>query len=230
MSELSPMTALAAMGQAYQQISTVVTGLDQARFLLPSRCAGWAFCDVLYHQLLDARRALRTFASPATAPADRDDISYWRAYSPDEDFIPGGDAAARHARHVRIAASAYAPGELAWEWTETAGAACRAAAACPHERVATQGHVLRTADFVATLAVESAVHYLDLTVSMPTAAAPAPEPLALACRVMNGLLSAPPDVGWDLITFVLKGTGRLPLTDDERSGLRSDADRFPLFG
>ena len=41
--------------------------------------------------------------------------------------------------------------------------------ACPHEFVTTQGHVLRTADFIATLAVEAAVHYLDLTVRLPAA-------------------------------------------------------------
>ena len=31
---------------------------------------GWAVLDVLYHQLMDARRALVTFASPAPDPPD----------------------------------------------------------------------------------------------------------------------------------------------------------------
>jgi hypothetical protein len=180
--------------------------------------------------LLDARRALRTFASPSAAPADRDDVSYWQAYSAGGDFAPGGDEAARHARHVRIVAAAYAPDELSWEWTETAAAACRAALACPHERVTTQGHVLRTADFVATLAVESAVHYLDLVVSLPAAAPPEPRSLGLVSQVLTGMLTSPPDVSWDEITFALKGTGRLPLSEAERSGLGAAAGRFPLFG
>src|SRR5262249_43245708 len=82
-------------------------------------CAGWAVTDVLYHQLLDARRALRTFASPSDAPVDRDDVSYWRDYAPAKESGPDGDGAAAHAdesaahaRYVRIAASAYPPGTL----------------------------------------------------------------------------------------------------------------------
>src|SRR5215471_10467074 len=140
----------------------------------PSRCAGWAVTDVLYHQLLDARRALRTFATPSEAAPDRDDVSYWRAYAPGGEEPGSADEAAAHARYVRIAASAYPPGWLAWEWSETAAAACRAARACRHTAVATQGHVLSVTDFTATLAVEAAVHYLDLTVSLPPA--PPPDP------------------------------------------------------
>lgn len=41
-----------------------------------------------------------------------------------------------------------------------------------HEELTTQGHVLRTAHFVATLAVEAAVHHLDLTVEVPAAPPP----------------------------------------------------------
>src|SRR5207248_604010 len=83
------------------------------------RCAGWAVADVLYHELLDARRALRTFASPADQPPDCDDVSYWTDYAPGGDGTSGGAApayaeeSAAHARYVRIAAAAYPPGALA---------------------------------------------------------------------------------------------------------------------
>jgi hypothetical protein len=201
----------------------------------PSRCAGWAVADVLYHQLLDARRALRTFASPADGPADCDDVSYWTDYAPGgggpgEDGAPGYAAeSAAHARYVRIAAAAYPPGTLAWEWSETAAAACRAARACEHAAVTTQGHVLTVADFAATLAVEAAVHYLDLTVALPGAPAPDPASLALVRRVLDGLLGAPVPAAWDDVTAALKGTGREPLTDADRQALGSLATRFPLF-
>src|SRR6266536_962895 len=140
-------------------ITTAIGGLGEAELMLPTRCAGWVIGDLPYHLLLDAQRALRTFASPAAGPADVDDITYWRAYSRSgEQDVTGSAEAAAHARHVRIVAAAYPPGALAWEWGETSGAACRAARSCPHELVTTQGHVLRTADFIATLAVEAAVH------------------------------------------------------------------------
>jgi hypothetical protein len=221
---LDPATAIGALTTAYQSLTTVAAALTADDLMRPTRCAGWAVADVLCHQLQDARRALRVFASPAGAEPDVDDVSYWAAWSPG---LPGY---AGHARHVRIAAAAYGDGELVWDWTETAGAAGRAARACPHERVATQGHVLRTADFAATLAVEAAVHYLDLTMDLPSAPPPAPEPLALVRRVLDGLSGQPGPGGWDDAEYALKGTGRVALTAADRTGLGPAAARYPLFG
>jgi uncharacterized protein (TIGR03083 family) len=230
-SHLQRVAVLDAFDAVYQKVTTAVSGLGAADMMRPSRCAGWAVADVLYHELLDARRALRTFATPAAGPADRDDVSYWRDYAPGsgEDSAPGGDGAAAHARHVRIVASAYRPEWLVWEWSETAAAACRAARACGHETVATQGHVLSLAGFVSTLAVEAAVHYLDLTVALPTAPGPDPASLALVRRVLAGLLGAPIPTAWDDVTAALKGTGREPLTEQDRQVLGPLAARFPLF-
>jgi len=219
-----------ALESVYRNVTTVADGLSDADLMRPSRCAGWALGDVLYHQLLDARRALRTFASPSAGPPDVDDVEYWRSYSPEGESPPGSAEAAAHARHVRIVAAAYPPGALAWEWRETAAAACRAARACPHEAVTTQGHVLATADFMATLAVEAAVHYLDLTAGLPAAPPPDAASLALVRRVLDGLLGTSLPGDWDDLTCALKGTGREPVTAQERSALGALADRLPLFG
>jgi len=230
MDQLTRQLAESALDGAYAQVSDIVSALDAGSFMLPSRCAGWTVADVLYHELLDARRALRTFATPATGAPDRDDVSYWRPFSADGDIPPGSAAAAEHARHVRIVASAFSPAKLIWEWTETAEAARRAAKACPFQMVATQGHVMRAADFMATLAVEAAVHYLDLTVSVPGASPCDPLSVDLVRRVLDEFLGQPPALGWDDETYVLKGTGRLALTEAERTRLGPTAARFPLFG
>ena len=230
MSELDRAGVENALQAVYQNTTTVADGLDEADLMRPSRCAGWALGDVLYHQLLDARRALRTFASPAAGPPDVNDVEYWRAFGPQGEVAPDGPQAAEHARHVRIVASAYPPGALAWEWRETAAAACRAARACPYDAVTTQGHVLATADFIATLAVEAAVHYLDLIAGLPAAPPPDAASLALVRRVLDGLLGTPLPAGWDDRTYALKGTGREEVTADDRSALGGLADRLPLFG
>ena len=230
MSEPGRAEAEGALQAAYQNVTTVADSLGDADLMRPSRCAGWAVGDVLYHQLLDARRALRTFASPSPEPPDVDDVGYWRAYAPQGESAPGSAQAAAHARHVRIVAAAYPPGALAWEWRETAAAACRAARACPHRAVTTQGHVLTTADFIATLAVEAAVHYLDLTAGLPAAPPPDAASLALVRRVLDGLLGTPMPGDWDDRTYALKGTGREAITAQERSAIGALADRLPLFG
>jgi uncharacterized protein (TIGR03083 family) len=221
-----------ALESAYQAITTVADGLSEADLMLPSLCAGWAVGDVLYHELLDARRALRAFASPSAEPPDVDDVEYWRPFGPasGEHEALGGAQAAQHAKHIRIVASAYPPGALAWEWRETAAAACRAARACPHQAVSTQGHVLATADFMATLTVEAALHYLDLTAGLPGAPPLDAASLRLVRRVLDGLLGAPLPGGWDDRTYALKGTGRVPVTKEERRAIGELAGRLPLFG
>ena len=51
--------------------------------------------------LLDAQRALVTFATPASGEADVDFISYWTP------FRPGAEGYAAHTRFVRRMASSY---------------------------------------------------------------------------------------------------------------------------
>jgi hypothetical protein len=222
--------ALAALETGYATITAAVSGLGGAEMMRPSRCAGWAVADVLYHQFLDAFRALQAFATPAGGPPDRDYVSYWREFSPAGGDPPGGEGAAEHARFVRVAASAHRPATLARLWAQTAGAACRAARACPHPAVATQGHVLALPDFLATLVTEAAVHYLDLTVELPGAPVPDPAGLALVRRVLAGLLAGPLPGTWEDATAALKGTGREPLSEADRALLGPAAARFPLFG
>ena len=222
---------LDALETGYRNVTGVVTGLSEASLMLPTGCAGWAVTDVLYHQLLDAQRALVAFATPVTEPADRDDVSYWAAFAPEsgEAGERARAGAAAHARFVRVAASAYSPESLARVWSETAAAVGRAARACRAPAVATQGYVLRPADFTATLAVETAVHYLDLTVSLPSAPPPDPASLVLVRRVLEGLLGSPLPASWDDASAAVKGTGRDPLTDEDRALLGPLAERVPLF-
>jgi hypothetical protein len=229
--ELDHAAVLDALETGYRRVTEVVTGLGEAELMRPTGCAGWAVADVLFHQLLDAQRALVAFATPVTEPPDRDDVTYWAEFTPQpgEAGAQARAGAAAHARFVRLAASAYPPGTLARVWSETAAAACRAARACQAAGVATQGHVLRPADFTATLAVETAVHYLDLTVDLPSAPPPDPVSLTLVRRVLEGLLGSPLPASWGDASAAVKGTGRVPLTDGDRTVLGPLADRVPLF-
>lgn len=226
------MAAEEALAGAYGKISEATDDLTEASALLPSRCAGWVVLDVLYHQLLDARRALVTFATPSADPPDTDYASYWRPYSPDSGHPAalGSSGAARHARHVRIAASAYTPRMLSSEWRETSAAAIRAAKGCSYQALATQGHVLPTADFIVTLAVEAAVHYLDMAIALPAAPEPDPASLRFTRQVLDQLAGSPLPANWDDATCALKGTGRLPLSPADQSALGPVAGKLPLFG
>jgi hypothetical protein len=49
-------------------------------------------------------------------------------------------------------------------------------------------------------------------------------------RVLDGLLGEPVGAAWDDTEYVLKGTGRLPLSEADRVSLGAQAGRLPLLG
>jgi len=175
--------------------------------------------------LLDAERALRTFASPAQGPADVDYATYWNAWS------ATNDEALDHARFVRLSASAHKSlSTIAIRWNDASSAALRAAQVVdPSAYVATQGHVLAVPDFVATLVVEAAVHHLDLVLDLPGAGGPDELPLRFVRTTIEGMLGGPIDAAWDDTTLALKATGRGELSDGDRHDLGDLAERFPVF-
>jgi hypothetical protein len=95
--------------------------------------------------------------------------------------------------------------------------------------------VLTVPDLLATLATEAVVHHLDMTVNLDTAPGPDGRAVALAVRTLDGLLDSDQPrragypAGWTAEEYLLKGTGRLPLTGADRSSLGVLADRFPLI-
>lgn len=218
-----------ALAQAYAGITSVVAALDEVGLQRPTRCRGWLVADLLFHVLCDAQRALVTLASPAPGPADVDSVTYW------QDF-PGEDdgAAARHAWWVRRSAGAFdRPTGIVRLWSDTAPAAVRAAAAAdPAGFVTTQGHVLTVPDFLATLTTEAVVHHLDLVVELLDAPEPQPTATQVAVATMDGLMSddAVRPTSWSDAEFLLKATGRLPLTERDRLELGEVAGWFPLLG
>ena len=179
----------------------------------------------MFQLLLDVQRALVAFSSPADGPADVDNVTYWRPFRP-----ANGDGGRAHAEYVTRAAAAYSSAELLVEqWTETLTAAARAGRREQAEIVSTQGHRLRSADFIDTLIVEATIHYLDLTLNFP--ASPAPVSALLRVRnVLDGLLGTALPLGWDDVEYALKGTGRVALTAADRDQLGDLALKIPLLG
>jgi hypothetical protein len=80
------------MAASYRAVTADLERLSEEDLARPSRCLGWTRADLLYHMLLDARRALVTFATPAAGTADVDFVSYWAP------FRPGAEGYDAHAR------------------------------------------------------------------------------------------------------------------------------------
>jgi uncharacterized protein (TIGR03083 family) len=218
--------ARAAVVASYRALTDDVGKLDEDGLARPSGCRGWSRADLLFHVLLDAQRALVTFATPAAGEPDADFVSYWAP------FRPGAEGYDAHARFVRRVASSYRSDlVIAGQWAETAAAAARAAATLPADaNVATQGHVLVAGDFLATLAVEATIHHLDLKAGDESLAGPSGPGLAVVRETLDGALGQPVPVGWDDVDYALKATGRAELSAGDRAGLGVLAARFPLLG
>jgi hypothetical protein len=222
--ERSVSPELTALRIAYSDLSTIAASLDEQDSWLATRCDGWVVRDLLLHLLGDAQRGLVALATPAAGPADRDAVTYWA------DAPSGHDPEFRELRAQRTIASAWGLGPLVRSFIETTRAVVSLAGWTPPDAlVATQDHVLRADDLVTTLAVEAAVHHLDLVLDLPRPG-PRPEPLSLVRRTLDDLLGyrAPDD--WSDESWALLGTGRVPPGGRERRALGAEVVRLPLLG
>lgn len=89
---------------------------------------------------------------------------------------------------------------------------------------------MRLSDFVVTRVVEVCVHALDLRYALGLPPAATAEGLRVTTAILGTLLGSekrPP--GMDDVRFVVVGTGREPLTDDERWSLGALSERLPLI-
>jgi hypothetical protein len=221
----TPPPALDVLRDAYTGLLAVTDALDDEAGWRPTGCAGWAVRDLVHHLTLDAQRALVAFGTPAPGPADTDAVDYWRAWQ------PGTSGADAMRRNTRVLASVWTSVRPLADWYgETARAVLTHAARLEAGAVvATQGRALTVDDLLRTLAVEAAVHHLDLVAELD---APGPGPAALAAvrRTLDGLLGAPAPAGWAGARYALLGTGRAEPTPDERAALGERAALLPLFG
>lgn len=233
--------AAAAVADGLHTLLHVVTRLDDRELIAASRCHGWSVADVLVHVHLGLQEMLlavvdavdavgepdepgaRSKENPGLEP-DTDAATYWRAEVPTND--PDADPLA-HVRFARLVAAAYRrPAGLVAHLTPTVEGVARAVRRMPPGPVRFQGRVLSSGDFLATWAVEVAVHHLDLGRDLDLAP-PAPAALTLARRTVEALAGGPLPAQWSDEVAVLLGTGRIPLDDDHRRQAGPLAEQLP---
>ena len=209
---------------AYTPLLAFADDVDEDLGWTPTELPGWTTRDLIFHLAGDAQRALVALATPAAGEPDTDEVTYWAPWR------PGSPQAQDGLRGTRIMASAWSsvrgPAEL---YAETARAVLVAAGrAEAADVVRTQGRTLTVAALLHTLAVEAAVHHLDLAPVLPDP--PAATVMVEVRRVLTGLLGAELPEEWDDVTAVRTGTGRRPLAPADRASLADKAELFPLFG
>jgi len=210
------------LDDAYASLAAAVAALDDDTAWTPTGCRGWCVRDLVHHLHADAVRALVAVHSPAAGAADCDAVAYWRGWGVD----PARDELTRRATRVEAGLRSWR--SLRSAYLEAVAAARLAVTGTdPAAVVSTQGHALSVRDLASTLAVEAALHHLDLTAHLRL---PPPSPAGLreVRRVVEALLeqSLSP---WDDERVALVGTGRAAPTPDESAALGPAADRLPVF-
>jgi len=195
-------TGRAGMVAALDALADALDALTDDRALAPSRCHGWLVCDVLAHLHLGLQEMLLgTLCTTREAP-DTDAAGYWQASPPRTD--PDADDLDGLVFARRLAAAYRRPTGLLAHMRPTVLGLRTAVGTLAAGAVRFQGHVLSTGDFLATWAVEIAVHHLDISVGDP-----APAALGLARRTVEAIAGSPlPDL--TDAEVALAGFGRVP--------------------
>lgn len=220
------MTGAELVRASYDDLCSVLSRVDDDASWAATGCLGWSVRDLTYHCLLDAQRALVALHTPAGRSADTDAVSYWSGWGTD----PAADSGGR--RFVRVTASMFGDwDQLRALHAETAQAVVHAAARADVDRVvASQGHALRTDDLLRILAVEAAVHHLDLVAPLSDQPGPSVVALREVRRVLDGLAGDPTfPAEWPDRDVVRIGTGRRRPGPEETLRLGPLSQRLPLF-
>jgi hypothetical protein len=177
----------AAFVGALEAFLGAVQPLDDHALLAASRCWGWTVVDVVSHVRLGLEEVGSCLLTAGTCDAapDRDAATYWLTPPPGSstDEVAGLVAIRRVASATRVPRGALPP------LVRVAQALPLAAERLPDGVLAFQGGVLTTGDFLATWAVELAVHQLDLAREIDLAP-PTSDALDLARRTVEALAGA----------------------------------------
>jgi hypothetical protein len=156
------------------------------------------------HIHLALQEMLRGFVTPAEDDPDTDAASYWAGSS-----SSGEDESADDLDGLlylrRLSAAYRRPTGAVRHLADTAEAVLGAAERMPPGRVRFQGRVLTSGDFLATWAVELAVHHLDLDLPAATIDSAA---LGLARQTADALAPEPLPADWSDERAVLVGWNR----------------------
>jgi uncharacterized protein (TIGR03083 family) len=198
--------------------------LNDGKLLAPSRCRGWSVVDVVVHVHLGLQEMLLGIVAPTDEKPDTDAADYWRAATPGS-----GDQLAQ-IRFVRLVGAAYhRPTGAVAHLRPTAEGVAVAVDALKPGVVRFQGHIMTTGDFLATWAVELAVHQLDLAAELKLEP-PAPDALAIARETIETLAGGPLPTIWPDDVAVLLGSGRIRLTSSQWQEAGPLAEQLPVLG
>ncbi len=204
-----------------------VQDLSDVQLMAASRCTGWTVGDVVVHVHLGLQEMLLGLVSPTSHEADTDASSYWQTTPPsNDDDADQVDAM----RFVRLLSGSYRrPSGAVRHMLPTVEGVRAATSRLEPGALRFQSRILPTGDFLATWAVELAIHHLDLgrELLLPQ---PAPIAVHLARLTIEALAGTEAPRAWPDDTTVLLGAGRTRPDQQQRSQAPALSQKLPVLG
>jgi Mycothiol maleylpyruvate isomerase N-terminal domain len=171
--------------------------------LAAARVHGWSRLDVVVHVRAGLEEMVGVCAAQVDGAPDHDAASYWASFAADDDDrVP-------HILWMRRTAAAYnRPSGALRHLADVVATARLALGRLPDHPVLFQGKTMTSGDFLATWAVELAVHQLDLG---EAGGHPTPAALSLVRRTVEALADVDLPETWTDEEAALIGLGRVPL-------------------
>ena len=222
--------ALTAFRAECATLSEAVSGLTEAEWNLPTRCAPWTVRDLLGHVSVVIDWLPAMLDAPAPAEAEISAVEYYR---PDDRFSPrtnGTRIALARDRAARSADGTAHAEDFAATWRRVA-ALCGVEPAGRAVRTR-HGDAMLLSEFLRTRVVEVAVHGLDLADALghePWLTSAAGESV-LELLLGPGHGAAAEELGWSRPHFLRKATGREPLTAAESARVERLGIRWLALG
>ncbi len=224
-----------ALASQLRDLNELVARLSEADFALPTRCPGWTVAELVAHCEGMLIRLVGENAQPVDGAAEIDRVGYYR-YDPDgprEGEDPGKTFSEIIQERVIEEVAGRTPSQLKASLDGALAGALQGISTIPAARVIKRsGHPRMTfGEFVASRNLEFGVHTLDIADAIGAPEHADPAAAAIITGILDGLLGEPlpTGLGWNETTFILTGTGRRELTDEDRQTLGPIAQRFPLL-
>jgi Mycothiol maleylpyruvate isomerase N-terminal domain len=204
-----------------------VESFSDLQLMAASRCTGWTVVDVVVHVHLGLQEMLLGLVNRTVEEADTDASTYWRATPPtnddDADQVAG-------MRFIRLLGASYRrPSGAVRHMLPTVEGVRAAASRLEPGAARFQGHVLSSGDFLATWAVELAVHHLDMGRELAVQP-PAPSALRLARLTVEALAGADAPRAWADDATVLLGAGRIRPDAEQQTEAPVLTRKLPVLG
>jgi len=224
-----------ALAAQVGDLRVLVGALSDEDFSRPTRCPGWSVAELVAHCEGMLVRLVGENAQPVAGDAEIDRVGYYRydPYAPREGEVATKTFSAVIRDRVLDEARGRSAATLRSALDAAASDALVRLRDIPADRVIQRSGHPRMAygEFVASRNVEFGVHAMDIAAAVGRPEQVQPAPAAIIVALLDGLLGEPlpASLGWDATTYILTGTGRRPLHDDERDTLGPLAARFPLL-